>query len=244
MKARQEELEASKNADEKEKEKIRKEREEVEKATLKLAKKIVGQKEKHRQEVEKEENKKERAKEKYERKLQKDSIKMAEMEEAERIRQEQEDAEDNMLDLTSKQKKMMKKIQEQKMLMADQAERDSLLMLDGDFDMVTGERDSTDLPPDVMERLRKKNQKPVVDFDSEGFPLEDEDMYEETPNFDGDSTDYNYNENDSIHIEGVDTVIHLTSKIDSNLLVQQIAELEQELQNIRDINELEKSGKG
>lgn len=134
---------------------------------------------------------------------------------------------------------MLKKIQEQKRILKEQAESDSLMLLDGDFDMVTGARDNSDLSPEMLEKMSKKNEAtqnlPIGDDD---YLPDDEDMYDEAPVFSSDST-----EMDSVGVSQ-DTVIHLTSKIDSVLLQQQIAELEQELENIREINELEKSGKG
>ena len=101
---------------------------------------------------------------------------------------------------------------------------------DGDFDAITGKRDNSDLPPDVRERVEPKAKPEDVVLDEEN------------------SFAFASGELDSTYIENLDSFAvdeeeaeEVTSLIDSALLQQQIEELETELQNVRDINELERS---
>jgi hypothetical protein len=233
LEEQQRRMEQEKSAEDKELEALRKEREKVEIETMKLAKKIVKGKEKERAAADKIKRKEERAKEKLEEQMRKDSIKFAEEDALDLERYAEEDADDASLELTSKQRKLLKKIQENRKKKEEEARQDSMLLINGDFDMMTGERDNSDLTPEQREKFDVKEE-PVAE---EEFVMEEEDMAFEI----NDSTglemipDDLYSETDSTEGE----VEEVKSMIDSTLLQQQIAELEMELQNIRDIKELQ-----
>ena len=108
--------------------------------------------------------------------------------------------------------------------------KDSMLLVDGDFDIATGKRDNSDLPPDVRERVEPKKKEEVELDDENSFAYASGEL---------DST---YMANlDSFAVDEEEEATLVTSMIDSVLLQQQIAELEEELQNVRDIKELERN---
>ena len=169
--------------------------------------------------------------EKMRNEIARDSARLAEQETADLERFAKEDAQDEAVALTKKQQKALKKIQEKKRLLQEQSTRDSLMLVDGDFDIATGKRDNSDLPPDVRERVEPKQKEEEV-------VLDDENSFA----FASGELDSTYMANiDSFAVDEEDEATLVTSMIDSVLLQQQIAELEEELQNVRDVKELERN---
>ena len=226
----QERLEKENKLEEKKKKELQAQREKIEKETMKLAKKIVAAKEKKLNAEDKARRKEEKMREKMRNEIARDSARLAEQENADLERFAKEDAEDEAVALTKKQQKALKRIQEKKRKLLEQTMRDSILLADGDFDLATGKRDNSDLPEDVRQRVEpKKNEEEVV--------LDDENSFA----FASGELDSTYMANiDSFAVDEEEATL-VTSMIDSVLLQQQIAELEGELQNVRDIKELERN---
>ena len=104
--------------------------------------------------------------------------------------------------------------------------------------MITGARDNSDLTPEQREKFDVKEEQ--LEFDESDFGMEEEDLAFEVDDSTGAviNTDIDFSSDSTAGEEE-----EVKSMIDSTLLQQQIEELELELQNIRDIKELEKNNK-